>query len=69
MQVNNERKNTYVAQYVCASRCIKTTSAEVFFFLVRNYLFLKNYVTSEGAVSHTVLYYQQLSITRYQLIC
>ena len=29
-----------------------------------NYLFLKNYVTSEGAVSHNVLYklYQQLSI-------
>ena len=25
------------------------------------------YVTSEGAVSHNVLYYQQLSITRYQV--
>ena len=24
--------------------------------LVRNYFFLKNYVTSEGAVSHNVLY-------------
>ena len=30
--------------------------------LVRNYFFLKNYVSSEGAVSHNVLYYQQLSI-------
>ena len=26
--------------------------------------FSKNYVTSERAVSHNVLYYQQLSITR-----
>ena len=29
---------------------------------VRNYLFLINYTTSEEAVSHNVLYYQQLSI-------
>ena len=35
--------------------------------LVRNYFFLENYVTSEGAVSHNVLYYQQLSIARYQV--
>ena len=34
---------------------------------VRYYLFLKNYVTSEGAVSHNVLYYEQLSIARYQV--
>ena len=34
---------------------------------VRNYLFLKNYITSEGAVSHNVLYYQQLSIARYKV--
>ena len=34
---------------------------------VENYFFLKNYSTSEGAVSHNVLYYQQLSITRYQV--
>ena len=32
-----------------------------------NYFFLENYFTSEGAVSHNVLYYQQLSITRYQV--
>ena len=31
---------------------------------VENYFFLKNYVTSEGAVSHNVLYFQQLSIGR-----
>ena len=30
--------------------------------LVERYFFLKNYVTSEVAVSHSVLYYQQLSI-------
>ena len=41
------------------------TSAEVSnsvqIILVRNYIFLKSRVTSEGAVSHNVLYYQQLS--------
>ena len=37
--------------------------------LVNNYFFPKNYVTSEEAVSHNVLYYQQLSIARlYQVI-
>ena len=34
---------------------------------MKNYFFLKNYVTSEGAVSYTVLYYQQLSIDCYQV--
>ena len=34
---------------------------------VQNYFFLKNHITSEGAVSHNVLYYQQLSIARYQV--
>ena len=34
--------------------------------LVENNFFLENlYVTSEGAVSHNVLYYQQLSIACY----
>ena len=32
--------------------------------LVRNNFFLENYITSEGAVSHNVLYYHQLSIER-----
>ena len=31
-----------------------------------NYFFLKNYFTSEGVVSHSVLYYQPLPITRNQ---
>ena len=34
---------------------------------MRNDLFLNNYVTLEGAVSHNVLYYQQLSDARYQV--
>ena len=36
-------------------------------YRVRNYLFLKNYVTWEGVVSHNVLYYQQLAIACYQV--
>ena len=35
--------------------------------LVINYFVLKNYVTAEGAVSHNVLYYQQLSVACYQV--
>ena len=31
---------------------------------VENYFFLENIITSEGAVSHNVLYYQPLPITR-----
>ena len=34
---------------------------------VENYLFLKNSVTSEGVVSHNVLFYQQLVINRYRV--
>ena len=34
---------------------------------MRNYFFLKIYATSEGAVSHNVLYYQQLSNAHYQV--
>ena len=29
--------------------------------------FLENYITSEGAVSYNVLYYQPAPITRYQV--
>ena len=36
-------------------------------FLVRNYLFLKNYVNSEGAVSTCCIACQQSSIARYQV--
>ena len=33
---------------------------------VENYFFLENYDTSEGAVSHNVLYHQPFPITRHQ---
>ena len=33
----------------------------------KKYHFLKNYVTSEGVVFYSVLYYQQLTIVRYQI--
>ena len=45
------------------SEVLKSTSN----ILVEYYFFLKNYVTSEGVVSHNDLYYQQLSIARYQV--
>ena len=34
---------------------------------MENYFFLEKYSTSEGAIYHNVLYYQQLPITRYQV--
>ena len=70
MQEINERKNTLVAS-ACFQMPEFEISAEVSnaiqIYLVKNYFFLKNYVTSEGAGSHNVLYYQQLSIARYQV--
>ena len=33
---------------------------------MENYFFLKNYATSEEAVSHDVLYHQPLPITGHQ---
>ena len=39
---------------------------EVDIFSEKLYRFLKNCVTWKGAVSHNVLYYQQLPIARYQ---
>ena len=33
---------------------------------MENYFLLENYDTSEGAVSHNVLYHQPLPITRHQ---
>ena len=35
--------------------------------LCKNYVFLLNYGTSEGAVFHDVLYHQPLPITRHQV--
>ena len=58
-------KNNIVAQ-LCGFRCILKTSGLMSSnnWMIQ-YLFFKNYVTSDGAVSHNVLYYQQLSIARH----
>ena len=34
---------------------------------VENNFFLENYVTSDGEISHDVVYYQPFPITRYQV--
>ena len=60
-----EENNTLVAQFFQMHN--KKLQLKSFDIWVRNYLFLKNYYTSEGTASHTVLYCQQLSITRYQV--
>ena len=52
LQENKKRKNPSWTN-LCAFRCLKKASLNIW---VWNYLFLKNYVTSERAVSHIVLY-------------
>ena len=59
MQDNNERKHTTLWRL-----------HQAFYYLSeQTCLFLEDYVTSDGAVSHNNLYYQQLSITRHQVSC
>ena len=64
---NNERNNTLVTQRCVLSdawfRDLKFYIWDLKIKFVEIYFFLGNYVTSEGAVSHNVLYYQQLSVT------
>ena len=65
-------RTSLVAQVVCFKTLISrpqlwSRNNSSYFILVRNYFSLKNYVTSEGAISHNVLYYQQLSIALYQV--
>ena len=66
---NYERKNTLVTRSCVLSdawfRDLEFRSLEIKF--LENYFFLENYMTSEGAVSQIVLYYQTLPITRYQV--
>ena len=38
-----------------------------YMILARNYIFLKNYVTSEVVVSQNAVYYQQISVARYKV--
>ena len=63
---NNERKNTLVTR---SSVLADAWFRDVKFLIkiVENYFFLENFVTSEGAVSHHVLYCQPLLFTRYQV--
>ena len=51
-----------------AFRClISRPQINSYIMLKKKCFFLKNYVTSEGADSHNVLYYRQLSFARYQV--
>ena len=67
---NNERKTRLSHEVVCFQlidfETSKTNYAVSKSNSWKNYFFLKNYVSSEGAVSHNVLYYQPLPITQYQ---
>ena len=48
---------------LCAFRWLISRPQILEIKFVENYFFLENYVTSEGAVSHNVLYHQPLPIT------
>ena len=69
-------EKTLLSHKLCGFRClisrpqnlkINSEVSKSQSVLVKNYFFLKNYVTSEGAVSHNILYYQQVSIARNQV--
>ena len=66
MRIKKE-KTPLLYNYVCFQMNNKMLQLKPFIIWVRNNLFLKNYITSEGTVSHNILYYQQLSIARYQV--
>ena len=58
---NKERKNTLVKR-----SCVLSDAWFQDLKFDENYFFLENYFTSEGAVSHNVLYYQPFPITPNQ---
>ena len=61
-------KKNIVAQICVLLDALKRLQAWSLVILwVTNYLFLKNFATSVGAVSQDVEYYQQLSIAHHQL--
>ena len=68
---NKERKNTLVTRSIGFHLLDFETSTsnskgfEIKLFV--NNFFLENYINSEGAVAHNVLYHQPLPITRYQV--
>ena len=54
---------------LCVFRCLIIGFRWIFLLIrMRNYLFLNEYFTSEGAVSHNVLCYQQL-VSPNKLLC
>ena len=61
---NNERKKRTLVTRSCV---LSYAWFRYLKFQIENYFFLENYVTSEGVVSHNVLYYQRLSIARNQV--
>ena len=64
-------EKTPLSHKLCAFKCLNSKPqlrSGIQLFLVSKYFFLKHYITSEGAVSHNVLYYQQLSIACYQVM-
>ena len=67
---NNERKNTLVTRSFVRLdgwfRDLKFWTWGLEIIIVEKYFFLENYGTSEGAVSHNVLYHQPIPITRHQ---
>ena len=65
MQDNKERINTLSTDAWFWDLKIEFLGLKVKF--LENYFFLENYVTSLGAVSHNVLSYQPLPITRNQV--
>ena len=62
MVIEVARKNTIVRRIcVLSDRNKRLLARRLLKISVRNYFFLKIYASSEGAVSHNVIYYQQLS--------
>ena len=62
------KNNKYVCIEVARKLWTKINkSLQLQSILVRKYIFLKNYITSEETVSQNVLYYQQLSVTHHQV--
>ena len=62
LRENSGRKNTSCVLSDALNLRPQVRSQNQFKYFSENNFFLKNYITSEGAVSHHVLYYQQLSV-------
>ena len=63
-----EEKTPLSHEFVCFQMLYIETSKSSSEVSKSHFFFLKNYVTSEGAISHNVLNYQQLPITHYQVM-